>query len=283
MSVLVSSFYHFQRLDRTQVRDIEAALKPFKQRQMRGLILLGTEGINATVSGPKEVLNDFKSAVSGFFSGVIHFKDSVAEKYPFREFKIRMRKEIVTLGRPDLAPETGRGHLSPEEWHAALSDPAAVVLDTRNRYEVEIGKFQGAVDLGIDEFREFPERVRAMNLPKEQKILMYCTGGIRCEKAILEMRDQGYENVCQLRGGILEYLKEFPEQKFEGECFVFDYRVAVDQKLQPSRRFSALPPLRPAWKAKNLLHSLRARNHRLLKLPAGFAVLRDLLEKLRSS
>src|SRR5690606_33303572 len=110
-------------------------------------------------------------------------------------------------------------HLPPKDWESTLNDPDVVVIDTRNWYETQVGKFKNAVDLNINEFREFPEAVKKLNLPKEQKVLMYCTGGIRCEKAILEMNRQGYENVFQLEGGILKYLEQFPNKSWEGECF----------------------------------------------------------------
>jgi UPF0176 protein len=223
-----------------ETRAIEADINVFANR-MRGLILLGVEGINATVSGPVEVLSEFKAAVEKSFAAKIHFKDSVAEKEPFRMFKLKVKKEIVTLGRPDLVPEGDRSHLSPQEWHDVLSNEDVIVIDTRNTYETDIGKFKNAVDLNLKGFSEFPEKIKALGLKKDQKVLMYCTGGIRCEKAMLELNEQGYDNVFQLRGGILEYLKEFPNEHYDGECFVFDYRVAVDQNLKPSERYVLCP------------------------------------------
>lgn len=236
----VSAFYFFKSLNNEDLQRLECALSPFKSRDVRGLILIGREGINATISGPAEAVASFKTIVQSFF-GDVFFKDFKAELHPFREFKIRRRREIVTLGRTDLVPSGPDHHLTPAEWDEALKDPNTVVIDTRNKYEVEIGKFKNAIDLEIEEFREFPDRVRELNLSKDQKILIYCTGGIRCEKAILEMHDQGFENVFQLNGGIFEYLREFPNQQFEGECFVFDYRVAVDQQLQPSSIYRLCP------------------------------------------
>jgi UPF0176 protein len=199
------------------------------------------EGINGTVAGSAEKIGAFKTAVEKAFDAEIHFKDSVSEHPPFRDFRIRHRKEIVTLKRPDLVPNGESGHLSPKEWHDVLSNEDVVLIDTRNTYETDIGKFKNAIDLRIEEFSEFPEKIKSLGLKKDQKVLMYCTGGIRCEKAILEMNDQGYSNVFQLKGGILEYLKEFPNEHFDGECFVFDYRVAVDQNLNASARYRFCP------------------------------------------
>jgi UPF0176 protein len=227
-------------MSRERAREIEKELSLFSKK-MRGLILLGVEGINATISGPEEVLTEFKATIENLFEAKIHFKNSLSDKEPFRTFKLRLRKEIVTLGRPDLIPDGDRRHLSPKEWHDVLSNEDVVVIDTRNTYETEIGKFKNAVDLRIEEFSEFPKTIKNLGLKKDQKVLMYCTGGIRCEKAILEMNEQGYENIFQLRGGILEYLKEFPNQHYDGECFVFDYRVAVDQNLKPSKRYNLCP------------------------------------------
>jgi UPF0176 protein len=122
-----------------------------------------------------------------------------------------------------------------------MQNPEAVILDTRNDYEVEIGKFRGARDFALKEFSDFPRAVAESGIAKDAPVLMYCTGGIRCEKAILEMNAQGYKNVHQLDGGILNYLEKFPDQGFDGECFVFDYRVAVDQKLQPTQKYKLCP------------------------------------------
>lgn len=244
MSVQVTSFYRFIPLDSEQVARIRSALESFAERTgLRGLCLLGNEGINSTLSGDLEVLNELKALVREHLkSPDLMFKDSVTSKHPFHNFRIKIKDEIVTLGRPDLAPKSPMNfHLSPQEWHQAMQDPDTIVLDTRNDYEVDIGKFEGAVDFKLKEFREFPEALKNSGIAKDKKVLIYCTGGIRCEKAILEMHEQGYSKVYQLDGGILNYIEKFPEQKFEGECFVFDYRVAVDQALQPTSKYKLCP------------------------------------------
>lgn len=218
-----------------------------RQTDLRGLVLMGAEGINATVSGTAEAIARCKEAVVAFL-GVADFpfKDSVGPKHPFSVFKVKIKDEIVTLGRPGLMPEGPvNNHLSPQEWHEAVQDPDTIVIDTRNDYEVEIGKFKSAIDFKLSEFNEFPERLREAGLNKDKRVLIYCTGGIRCEKAILAMNEQGFNKVHQLDGGILNYFKEYPAKDqpstYEGECFVFDYRVAVDQRLEPTRQYGLCP------------------------------------------
>lgn len=243
-SVNVTSFYRFLPLSEEQVEQLQSDLETLASRfSLQGLCLLGREGINATISGSVEGLAQLKELVSRSLNVQdIHFKDSVAAKHPFHIFRIKIKDEIVTLGKPGFAPSSTRNnHLSPEEWDRALRDPNTIVLDTRNDYEVQIGKFKNARDFALKEFREFPDAVRSSGLDKSKRILMYCTGGIRCEKAILEMNEQGYNEVYQLDGGILNYLEKFPNKEFEGECFVFDYRVAVDQNLQPTQKYRLCP------------------------------------------
>jgi UPF0176 protein len=242
--VAISTFYRFLPLAQAKVEEIKIRLENLAgELEVRGLCLLGCEGINATVSGPAEGIRGFQGHVRELLgTDEITFKDSVAKKHPFLVFKVKIKNEIVSLGKPQLVPATPvNHHLAPHEWHKAVQDPDALVLDTRNDYEVDLGKFRNAIDFRLKEFNEFPERLKQAGIEKDRRVLMYCTGGIRCEKAILEMHEQGYKNVAQLDGGILNYLKEFPEQEFEGDCFVFDYRVAVDQKLQPSEKYSLCP------------------------------------------
>lgn len=240
----ITTCYRFKPLAEGDLDGIQKRLEAFAATWgMRGLVLLGTEGINLTVSGTNDALTGFRNELQEILHDEdLFFKNSVNSKHPFHVFKVKIKPEIVTLGRPGLAPDKTRYfHLSPEEWHKALNEPDTVVIDTRNDYEVEIGKFKKALDFGIKEFRDFPEAMRSSGIPKEKKVLIYCTGGIRCEKAILELQDQGYSNVHQLDGGILNYLEKMPHQNFEGECFVFDYRVAVDQNLNPSTRYKLCP------------------------------------------
>lgn len=246
--VHVTSFYRFISLSDSQVEELKLKLERFaSESELLGLCLLGNEGINATLSGPPSALASVKILLNESLAvSDLVYKDSVALKHPFHVFRIKIKNEIVTMGKPGFAPASPKNnHLTPEEWHEAIQDPNALILDTRNDYEVEIGKFKGAKDLKIKEFRDFPEALTTdpatMAVAKDTPVLMYCTGGIRCEKAIMEMNAQGFSNVRQLDGGILNYLEKFPDQGFEGECFVFDYRVAVDQQLQPTTKFKLCP------------------------------------------
>ncbi|MGE3681457.1 MAG: rhodanese-like domain-containing protein [Bdellovibrionales bacterium] len=244
-SAFITSSYRFQHLSDQRVENLKFQLEEYAHvHRLRGLCLVGREGVNLTVSSESESgREEFKSELKQWLGGIaLSFRDATARKHPFRVFKVKIKDEIVTLGRPGWIPEAKtERHLSPEAWHEALHAPDTVVIDTRNDYEVAIGKFKNAVDLKLSEFREFPQALRQSGIDKNKKVLIYCTGGIRCEKAILEMQDQGFEQVYQLDGGILNYLSQYPQAEFEGECFVFDYRVAVDQTLQPTTHYRLCP------------------------------------------
>ncbi len=244
MATLITSFYVFSPMSKSQVDERVQALRQLgAECDLRGLILIGTEGFNLTVSGSAAGIAALKNLFTNTWQYKhIIFKDSEATKHPFRLFKVQMREEVVTLGRSEIqVPDGPNHHLTPSQWNEKMNNEDVVVIDTRNWYEVEIGKFKNAVDFGLNEFREFPEALKARELPKDKNYLIYCTGGIRCEKAIEEMRRQGFDKVNQLEGGILKYIEEFPEQNYEGECFVFDHRVAVDQQLKPSRTYRLCP------------------------------------------
>ena len=213
---------------------------------MRGLILIGTEGINATVAGLPDPLEQYKKTISHLFpKEKFFYKDSCSEAWNFKRLSVKIKPEIVSVGKPKLLlkketdGESGAS-LSPEEWDREMENQAQI-LDVRNNYETSIGKFQKAKKMGLNRFNEFPEKIKKTSLDKNKKTLIYCTGGIRCEKALEIMKDQGFKEVYQLKGGILNYLREKPLSFFEGECFVFDHRAAVDQNLNPSRQFSLCP------------------------------------------
>jgi len=243
----VTTFYLFVALSPERIATLKTELSALGERlALQGLVLLAPEGINATVSGFESNLTAFKQHLTERIPelGPLTFKDSWAETAPFRRFKIDLRAEIVAADMPGVFPQSPQNHhLSPQEWHAILeSEPDVLVLDTRNDYETRIGKFKNALDPNLKTFGEFPQFVEASGIPKDQKILMYCTGGIRCEKAILTMQERGYENVYQLQGGILKYFEAFPEGgAYEGECFLFDHRVAVDSHLHPSQKYGLCP------------------------------------------
>ncbi|MBM3231742.1 hypothetical protein FJZ28_05500 [Candidatus Peregrinibacteria bacterium] len=237
----ITSCYAFFPIGESGLGVLRTELLNFgKRRGLEGLTLIATEGINATVCGSPEAIAEWKAMLTERFGHIV-FKDSTAPRSVFRRFSVKIKPEIVGLKKPDVRPQGRHRHLSPEEWEKTLEQEDVVLVDTRNSYEYSIGKFRGAIDCGTDSFGEFPAFVEKAKLPKDKKILMYCTGGIRCEKALLEMESQGYDNVYQLEGGILGYLEKFPHKHFEGECFVFDYRVAVNQELRPSDVYGLCP------------------------------------------
>jgi UPF0176 protein len=240
-SIHITASYAFLPISEEQLPILQKELKQFgDDRNMKGLMLLATEGINSTVSGSLEAIADWKNRLRELKSDIV-FKDSTSEDRVFRRWSVKIKKEIVALQKDDVHPNGHHRHITPQEWNEMMQKEDVVIIDARNDYEVAIGKFEGAIDPKIKTFSEFPEFVKESQIPKEKKVLMYCTGGIRCEKALLEMEKQGYSDVYQLEGGILNYLQQCPDEKFEGECFVFDKRVAVDQSLKPSQTYFLCP------------------------------------------
>lgn len=240
----VTTFYKF--LELADLAAIQTAFEDTATRlNVKGLIILGHEGFNATCAAPsEESLQAWKEFIRTYFElPDLFFKDSVSDKAPFRRFKVKTRQEIVTAGLPNTLPPDGKNHhLSPAEWDRVLKEEKDfVMIDTRNWYEHKIGTFKGALNPDIEKFTDFPKYIESQGISKDKKMLIYCTGGIRCEKGILELQNQGYDNVYQLEGGIINYIKEFPNQEFEGECFVFDHRVALDQELKPSQKYGLCP------------------------------------------
>lgn len=242
---LISTFYKFQKDSNPE--NTKLFLETLaKKINVRGLIIIGPEGFNATVCAKTlESFEAFKLGIRTYFNTPdLFFKDSESKVCPFRRFKVKIRNEIVTLGDTTLVPydlDGGNHHLTPNEWNNVMKNEDHIMIDTRNWYETKIGTFKGALNPMTDQFTEFPKYLESKNIPKDKKVLIFCTGGIRCEKGILEVQKQGYKNVYQLYGGILNYLKEYPVDQFEGECFVFDHRVAVDQKMQPSAQYRLCP------------------------------------------
>jgi UPF0176 protein len=210
------------------------------QNHIKGTILLAAEGINGTIAGLPEnihkVLDFLRSypQFNGAFSNLEH-KESFADEHPFYRMKVKLKKEIVTLGVAVNPRDTVGTYVKPEDWNALISDPDVILLDTRNDYEVHIGTFKGAVNPETTTFREFPKYVKNnLDKTKHKKVAMFCTGGIRCEKASSYMLEQGFDEVYHLQGGILKYLETVPEAEslWQGECFVFDQRVAVKHGLE---------------------------------------------------
>lgn len=238
----VTTFYQFFSIPQPDA--LKAQLETQAQELgIQGLIILGPEGLNSTVSSTDLLsLQTFKAFVQSLTPTAFQFKDSESEVRPFRRFVVKVREEIVTLGTPELRPDMEiNHHLNPAEWDAMMKEQDAVLIDTRNWYEYQIGTFKGALNPNTEKFTEFPKFMESQNISKDKKIMIFCTGGIRCEKGILELQRQGYKNVFQLHGGILRYLAEKPREQFEGECFVFDHRVAVDQDLKPSEKYKLCP------------------------------------------
>ena len=233
---LVAALYHFVSVPRFE--SLRAPLLALcEERGVKGTLLLAHEGINGTIAGTDAAI----AAVLAFLRAQAEFstlehKESRASKMPFVRMKVKLKKEIVTMGVEDIDPNKVVGtYVAPGDWNALISDPDTIVIDTRNDYETAIGVFKGAVDPKTKTFREFPDWVRNnTGLHNKPKIAMYCTGGIRCEKATAFMKDQGFDEVYHLKGGILKYLEEVPaeESLWEGACFVFDERVSVEHGLK---------------------------------------------------
>jgi UPF0176 protein len=215
-------------------------LKLCEQVGIKGTLLLAKEGINGTIAGSDNALAavlDHIRALPGCAD--LDVKFSHAPQMPFNRMKVRVKREIVTMGEPDIDPRLAVGHyVDPHDWNALIADPNTVLIDTRNDYEVAVGTFQGAVDPHTSSFRDFPEWFRQHReelLAGKKRVAMFCTGGIRCEKSTSFLRAEGVEDVYHLKGGILKYLEQVPEEQslWQGECFVFDERVTVRHGLEP--------------------------------------------------
>lgn len=248
---LTAAFYKFVEL--SNFAEMKAPLLAFCESQdVKGTILLANEGINSTIAGPEAGVR----AVLAYLRGdelfwprlaALEHKESWSDKPPFYRMKVKLKREIVTMGVPTVNPnETVGKYVKPQDWNALISDPEVLVIDTRNTYEVDIGTFKGAVDPRLKSFSQFPEWLmqqpqiaeseakKAGDIDKKTKVAMFCTGGIRCEKSTAFLKAQGFDEVYHLEGGILKYLETVPPEQslWEGECFVFDERVTVGQGLK---------------------------------------------------
>ena len=233
--IAVVSFYKFVDLD--DLPEIKASLLSLCGKNgINGTFILAPEGINSTVAGPREGIERLVAYLESDprFSGA-HYKLSYNEKSPFHRLKVKFKKEIVPMGISGIKPQRLSGErVSPERWNALISRPDVLLIDTRNDYENRVGTFRGAVNPETDHFREFPEYVRENLDPAEHReIAMFCTGGIRCEKATSYLLERGFKRVYQLEGGVLSYLERVPREQslWEGECFVFDDRTSVGHDL----------------------------------------------------
>jgi UPF0176 protein len=232
----VAALYRFCRFEAFET--LRAPLADFCcARGIKGTLLLAREGINGTVAGTDEAILELVAWLEAIpeLAG-LELKYSRAAEMPFHRMKVRLKREIVTMGVEGIDPLEGTGaYVAPQDWNALVADPETIVIDTRNDYEVSIGTFRGAVDPRTSSFREFPAWVEKHRDELEgRKVAMFCTGGIRCEKATAYVKSLGIEEVFHLKGGILKYLEEVPAEQslWEGECFVFDERVAVSHGLE---------------------------------------------------
>lgn len=233
--IVVAALYKFVTLD-DYVQLREPLLQTLLTHDVKGTLLLAEEGINGTVSGSREGIDAVLAWLRADPRLVdIDHKESYCAEQPFYRTKVKLKKEIVTLGVPGVDPNRRVGtYVEPRDWNALVDDPEVLVIDTRNDYEVGIGSFKGAIDPKTKSFRDFPAYIREHFDPaRHRKVAMFCTGGIRCEKASSFMLQEGFPEVFHLKGGILKYLEEVPaeESRWEGECFVFDNRVTVTHDL----------------------------------------------------
>jgi UPF0176 protein len=235
---VVCALYKFVALeDYKAIR--QPLLEAMESNGIKGTLLLASEGINGTVSGTQEGIDALLAWLnSDDRFNPISFKLSYHDNQPFYRTKVKLKKEIVTMGVEGIDPRKTVGtYVKPKDWNALISDPDVLLIDTRNDYEIEIGTFEHAVNPNTKTFREFPEYVKNNLDPKKnKKVAMFCTGGIRCEKSTAYLKEQGFEEVYHLEGGILQYLEDVPKEDtlWEGDCFVFDNRVAVNHDLEKS-------------------------------------------------
>lgn len=235
--IVVAALYQFVSLP-----DYQDLKEPLTEQCLasgiKGTLLLASEGINGTIAGTREGIDQILAYLKSDerLAGLNH-KESFHDETPFYRMKVKLKKEIVTMGVEGIDPLQVVGtYVAPKDWNALIADPDVVVVDTRNDYEYELGSFEGAVNPETKSFREFPQYVADnMDAKKHKKVAMFCTGGIRCEKSTAYMKEQGFEEVYHLHGGILQYLEDVPEKDslWNGECYVFDNRVSVDHDLNP--------------------------------------------------
>ncbi len=232
---VVCALYHFVRIpDYTSFK--QPLIKLMSSEGIKGTLLLAEEGINGTVAGKRESIDTLLKWLQDkpAFNKLV-YKESYVGAQPFSRTKVKLKKEIVTMGVSNIDPNDIVGtYVKPKDWNALIADPSVLLVDTRNSYEVAIGSFKGALNPETSTFREFPDYVeKNLETQKHKKVAMFCTGGIRCEKSTAYLKQQGFDEVYHLEGGILKYLEEVPQEQtmWEGECFVFDNRVSVDHQL----------------------------------------------------
>ena len=233
---VICALYRFVRLENFETLR-EPLLKVMTDNEVRGTLLLACEGVNGTIAGSRDGIDQVLAWLkSDPRLKALDHKESYSAEMPFYRTKVKLKKEIVTMGVEGIDPLKVVGsYVKPADWNALISDPDVILVDTRNDYEVQIGTFENAINPKTDTFREFPDYVNDHLDPnKHKKVAMFCTGGIRCEKSTAYLKEQGFDEVYHLEGGILKYLEQVPEQEsmWKGECFVFDNRVTVDHQLE---------------------------------------------------
>ena len=233
---VVCALYKFVTLNDYQ--DLRLPLhNEMEKLDIRGTLLLANEGINGTIAGSNDGINRLLTWLKADDRlADIDYKLSFTDNMPFNRTKVKLKKEIVTMGIEGIDPKQVVGtYVDPLEWNALISDPDVILIDTRNDYEFTVGTFKNAINPNTESFREFPDYVKNnLNPEQHKKVAMFCTGGIRCEKSTAYLKEQGFENVYHLKGGILKYLEMVPEEQtlWEGECFVFDDRITVNLQLE---------------------------------------------------
>lgn len=232
---VVAALYKFTRLPEFEGLQ-QPLLDLMSKHEVKGTLLLAAEGINGTVCGPRagiDILKAFLDAQPAFAG--LSYKESFSDEQTFYRTKVKLKKEIVTMGVEGIDPNRVVGtYVKPQDWNSLISDPEVLLVDTRNDYEVAVGTFKGALDPNTKAFRDFPAYVKEhLDPARHKKVAMFCTGGIRCEKSTAYLKEQGFDEVYHLEGGILKYLEEVPAEQslWEGECFVFDQRVTVKHGL----------------------------------------------------
>ena len=250
--IVISALYKFVSLP--DYKEMQPAIQTFlEEHGVRGTLLLAAEGVNGTIAGTRDGMDAALAMLRGYPElADLEHKESFANEIPFHRLKVRLKKEIVTIGLKDIDPTAKVGtYVQAEEWNDLISNPEVTLIDTRNEYEFGVGTFQGAVNPHTYAFRQFPDYVKNNLDPAEhKKVAMFCTGGIRCEKATSLLLEMGFEEVYHLKGGILKYLEEVPKEEsmWDGECFVFDERVTVNHDLLPGEHemcFACKRPLSP--------------------------------------
>jgi UPF0176 protein len=257
MQIVVATFYHFFDFPHFAAMR-EPLLAKLNDLGLKGSLLVAGEGINATIAGKREAVDSYLAFLKEEVThSAFEHKESFTDMMPFKRSKVRLKKETISLGEK-VSPLKAGTYVSAEEWNALIGDPDVVVIDTRNSYETHLGTFKGALDPKTRSFKELPDYVRKhLADAKQKKIATFCTGGIRCEKFTAWMQQEGYENVYHLKGGILKYLEVMPQEEslWQGECYVFDERVAVGHGLTPTQTATACPACGHTLKEADRAHA----------------------------